>query len=161
MTSDTAQGRNNRMPAPRPALRGLAVLTTLATLVGCGGDEDDSRPEQRPSTTVSGEQRGILDTVDALQTASRNGDGEAICDDVFTPQLVQSIESAAKRSCGEEVREQLFTPNAEISLQRDIMVSGNQATATIREQNGNVSKLFLVKQGGQWRIDRLEPQNGP
>ena len=34
---------------------------------------------------------------------------------------------------------------------------GSNATATVKEANGNVSKVFLVKQGGQWRIRSVTP----
>lgn len=96
--------------------------------------------------------------MDALQTANRKGDGRTICGKLFTPQLVKTVEKAAKRSCPTEVRKRLFAPDAEMSVSRDVKVVGNQSTAVIREQNGNVSKLTLVKQSGQWRIDRVTPQ---
>jgi hypothetical protein len=103
----------------------------------------------------------VLGTVDALQRASRQGDGRAICTQVFTRQLVRSIESAAKRSCAKEVRARVFSPRAAFSVGRHIAVTGNRGSAVIRDQAGNVSKLFLVKQGGRWRIDRVQPQKAP
>jgi hypothetical protein len=134
----------------------LAVVTAVAALAGCGGSDKDSPPAQKPqSATVSGSQRGILTTVDALQTASRKGDGRTICAELFTPQLVKSVEAAAKRSCAKEVRQRLFTPDAEISVGRDIKVSGDRGTAVVLEQNGNVSTLSMLKQSSQWRIDRV------
>jgi hypothetical protein len=142
---------------PIPIALPLTVALGAAT-AGCGKDDTpSSHPQARPS--ISGAQRGILETVDALQTASRKGDGQAICGDIFTPKLVRSVEAAAKRSCAREVREQLFSPHAEISVSRDIQVSGDQATAVIREQNGRVSKLFMVRRDGRWRIDRVVPQS--
>ena len=100
----------------------------------------------KPVQAVSGSERGILATVDALQTASRKGDGRTICGDLFTPQLVKSVEAAAKRSCAKEVRKRLFAPDAEISVGRDIKVTGDRGTAVVREQNGNVSTLSLLRQ---------------
>ena len=45
-----------------------------------------------------------------------------------------------------------------------IMVTGNvdvpnaaNATATIKEANGNTSTVFLVKQSGRWRIRSVQP----
>ena len=75
--------------------------------------------------------------------------------DLFTPELVKSVEATAKRSCAKEVRKRLFAPDAEISVGRDIKVTGDNATVVVREQNGNVSKLALVRQSAQWRIDRV------
>ena len=137
------------------AVPSLAVVTTVAALAGCGSSEKQSPSVQKPSQPVSGSERGILATVDALQTASRKGDGRGICGHLFTPQLVKSVEAAAKRSCAIEVRKRLFTPDAAISVGRDIKVTGDRGTAVVREQNGNVSKLSLVRQSAQWRIDRV------
>jgi hypothetical protein len=52
----------------------------------------------------------------------------------------------------------LFAPDAEISVSRDIEIAGRRGTATVQEQNGNVSELSFVKQDAQWRIDRVTPQ---
>ena len=134
----------------------IALPLISALLAGCGDDEPATPGQASPS--VSGGQRGVLETIDALQTASRKGDGETICGDIFTAKLVRSVEAAAKRSCAEEVREQLFSPKAEISVSRDIKVNGGEATATVREQNGRVSKLFLVKHDGRWQVDRVVPR---
>lgn len=129
------------------ALSGLCVA---AFLPGCGGSDDD-----KTSGAVQGDQRGILATVDMLQTASHAGDGRKICSTVFTKTLVRSIEKAARRSCAAEVKENLFKPGESISADRNITVKGNAGTAVIREQNGNVSTLHLVKQADAWRIDRV------
>lgn len=144
------------MRRPR-AIPSLAAAIAVAALAGCGDSGKDAPPAQTPSSAVPGSERGILATVDALQTASRKGDGRTICSKLFTPALVRSVEAAAKRSCAREVRKRLFTPDAAISVGRDIKVSGNRGTAVVREQNGNVSTLSLLKQSGQWRIDRVTP----
>jgi hypothetical protein len=135
----------------------LAVVAAVAALAGCGGSDKDTPSAQKSPQAVSGSERGILATVDALQTASRKGDGRMICGDLFTAQLVKSVEAASKRSCAKEVRKRLFTPDAEISVGRDITVKGDRGTAVVREQNGNVSTLSLLKQSSQWRIDRVAP----
>jgi hypothetical protein len=135
------------------------VLSAIAFAVpGCGGSDEETSTRDKAPAAASGDQRGILGTIDALQTASRNGDGEGICTEIFTVQLVRSIETTAKRSCVKEVTATLLSPNAEISVGRDIAITGKRATATILEQNSNVSKLFLLKQDGEWRIDRVVAQ---
>ena len=140
------------------AIRGLAVVTAVVALAGCGSSDKASPPAPTPAPAISGSARGILATVDALQTASRKGDGRAVCVDLFTPQLVKSVEAAAKRSCAKEVRKRMFAPDAEISVGRDIKVTGDRGTAVVREQNGNISKLSLVRQSAQWRIDGVTPE---
>jgi len=132
------------------------VIAGVIALAGCGGDEKE--PSAQKPATVSGDQRSILATIDTLQTASREGDGDQVCDDVFTPELTKSIEEAAEQSCAKEVRQRLFAPDAEISVSRDIKVAGRRGTAVVQEQNGNVSELSFVKQDARWRIDRVTPQ---
>jgi hypothetical protein len=132
----------------------LAGLFVAAALPGCGGSDDE-----KTTGAVQDDQRGILTTVDVLQTSSRAGDGAKICSSVFTASLVRSIEKASKRACAVEVKENLFTPGESISAGRDIAVKGDAGTADIREQNGNVSTLHLVKQAGVWRINRVTPQS--
>src|SRR5215210_7256938 len=137
----------------------LALLTTVAALAGCGGSSDEPSSAPKPSAAVSGEQRTILATVDALQVASRKGDGEGVCADLFTPALVKSVEASAKRSCAKEVRQRMFSRDAAISVSRNIEVAGNRGTAIVHEQNGNVSKLSMIKYNAHWRIDRVTAQN--
>ena len=140
------------------AMRGLAVVAALGALAGCGGSDKASTSAPKPAKAITGSERGILATVDALQAASRKGDGRAVCVDLFTPQLVKSVEASAKRSCAKEVRKEMFAPDAEISVGRDIKVIGDRGTAVVREQNGNISKLSLVRQSAEWRIDGVTPE---
>lgn len=139
------------------AVPSLAVVIAVAALAGCGGSGEPSPSVQKPSHPVSGDERGILATVDALQAASRKGDGRTVCGDLFTPQLVRSIEASAKRSCAKEVGKRLFAPDTAISVGKDIKVTADRGMAVIRESNGNFSTLFLVKRNARWRIDRVTP----
>jgi hypothetical protein len=137
----------------------LALAATVATFAGCGSHSDESRSAQKPAAAVVGDQRAILATVDALQVASRRGDGASVCADLFTPGLVKAVEAGAKRTCATEVRQRLFSADAAISVGRNIAVVGDRGTAVVREKNGNVSKLFLIKHNARWRIDRVTAQN--
>jgi hypothetical protein len=138
----------------RPPKIALAGLFVAAALPGCGGSDD-----KQTTGAVPDDQRGILATIDVLQTASRAGDGGKICSSVFTTSLVRSVEKASKRTCAAEVKANLFTPGESISVARNITVKGDAGTATIREQNGDVSAVHLVKQAGGWRIDRVTPRS--
>jgi hypothetical protein len=137
----------------RPLTTALAGLLVAALLPGCGGSDDTST-----TASVRDDQRGILATVDALQTASHAGDGAKVCSTVFTESLVRSIEEASGRGCATEVKKNLFKPEESISVARNITVRGDTAIAVIREQNGTFSTLHVVRQGGTWRIDRVTPQ---
>jgi hypothetical protein len=127
-------------------------LVAAAALGACGGDDDDEG-----QATVPAQQRAILSTIEDLQAASRRGDAARICDDIFTETLAASIRRASKHSCAAEVRETLVSPDARISVARGIRVKGSRATATVREQNGDTSRVSLVKDGDVWRIERIRP----
>ena len=142
------------------SVRYVALVTAVAAFAGCGGSEPTTPAATKPASPITGSERGVLATVDALQSASRKGDGRAVCVDLFTPQLVKSVEASAKRSCAKEVRQRMFAPDAAISVGRDIKVAGDRGSVVVREQNGNVSKLSLVRQSAQWRIDSVTPENG-
>ena len=143
------------------AVPGLVAVIAAASLAGCGSGHP-SPSVQKPSAStpahpVSQDERGILATVDALQTASRKGDGRTICGELFTPRLVRSVEASSTRSCAKEVRQRLFAPDTTISVDNDIKVTADRGTAVIRESSGNVSSLWLVKRNAQWRIYRVTP----
>ena len=91
------------------------ALAAAAALGGCGGSSDE------PSTsTISDDQRAILGTVDALQTASRRNDAARICNQIFTAALARSIGNASTHSCKAEVRDTLTSPDARLSVQRKV-----------------------------------------
>jgi hypothetical protein len=96
--------------------------------------------------------------VSDLQAASRDGDGARICNQIFTAKLADSVTSASKTgSCAKEVKQNLFSPKTRIVVQNVQVANPANATATVKEENGKVSKVFLVKQGGEWRIRSVRP----
>ena len=149
--------RVNTTTTPR-LCAGAAALSAALFLGGCGGSGEP--PTASKASPVQGDQRAILDTDDALNTAGRQGDGGKVCDQLFTAGLKRSVEVSAGRGCAAEVKRSLAAPDEEISLQRDVEIAGSRASAVIREQNGNVSTLHLVKQGGRWRIAAVSPRRG-
>ena len=151
------------MEAPRAKVGTVQTLTVLlaalafAVALGCGSDHDQPAPDEQKVPAVSGEQRAILSTIDALQTASRRGDARKICSEVFTDRLAKSIPDPPNRSCETEVRETLASPDTQLSVGRQIDIRGSRATVTVLDQDGRTSRLFLVKASDRWRIDRIEP----
>jgi hypothetical protein len=134
------------------------AAAALVALAGCGGSDESSEPTPQPTPAVQADHRGILATIDRLQAAGRSGDGDAICGEVFTRRLAGSVAGAAGRPCAAEVRRTLSSPDLAISLERDVQVTGTRATAVIREQNGDVSALTLVREDDGWRVDRITPR---
>lgn len=133
------------------------ALVVAAAVAGCGGSDDDAEEEQEPPQ-ISGDQRGILGTIDSLESASRSGDADQICEEIFTESLARSIRRASGHSCQAEVRDTLMSPGAQFSVSRKIEINGPRATATIRERDGDLSIVRLVKEGGSWRIEGVTPK---
>jgi hypothetical protein len=103
--------------------------------------------------TGNSDRDAVAQVMSDLQTASREGDGERICNQIFTPKLSNSVtRSSASGSCATEVKAKLFSPDAKIEVQHIDVPDESNATATVKEANGNVSTVFLVKQSGRWRI---------
>jgi hypothetical protein len=124
-----------------------AVMCTVTALVGCGGGKTEQ-------TTPTGQVRAAVTRVLAdLQSASRAGDGRHICNGIFTVKLADSItRSSASGSCEKEVRRNLFSPATRITVRRVQVTDAANASAIVAEQNGNTSKVLLIKQAGEWRI---------
>jgi hypothetical protein len=125
----------------------LLALVAVAPLGGCFGGDDDSSDRDAVDQVLSD-----------LQTASQDGDGTRICDEIFTPKLAALVSRSSKSGeCATEVKAKLFSPNAKIAVENIDVPDESNATATVKEANGNVSKVFLVKQDGQWRIRSVTP----
>lgn len=143
----------------RQGLTGLTAAAAVATTValsGCGGGSSGDNPAGDTSSK-SDDSTAVKQVMSDLQAASRAGDGKRICAQIFTPKLADSVtESAASGSCAKEVKKKLFSPEAEIAVQNVDVPNPSNATATIKEGNGNTSTVFLVKQSGRWRIRSVQ-----
>ena len=131
-----------------------AVVVGVATAAGgCGGGDDEKPPP--PADT---ERAAVVCLLAALQAASRAGDGDRICNGIFTVRLANSITRSSKSgSCAKEVRRNLFSRRTRFSVKRVAFTDASDATAIVTEQNGNTSKVFLIKQAGRWRIRGVRP----
>ena len=110
------------------------------------------------SENGSSDQDAVEQVMADLQTASREGDGERICNQIFTPKLSNSVtKSSTSGSCATEVEAKLFSPETKIEIQNIEVPDEANATATVKEANGNTSTVFLVKQSGRWRIRSVTP----
>lgn len=126
----------------------LAVLAVMA-VAGCGGDDSDSG---------ASDSKAVATVMSSLNSASRAGDGSRICTELFTPKLANSVStSSTSGDCATEVKSKLFSPDAKISVESIDVPDESNATATVKEANGNTSRVYLVKQGGEWRIRSVVP----
>ncbi len=129
----------------------LGLFAALAVIFAACGEET------KPSPEISPQQRGVLEIVDRLQTASRKGDGEQICSKIFTRQLAGSIEVRAKTSCAKEVDSKLFPPKTVLAVGQDVRFpEDGRAVATVIDQDNSRSTLFLTKDAGEWRIEKIK-----
>ena len=125
----------------------MVALFAVAPLGGCFGGGDDSSDRDAVDQVMSD-----------LETASQQGDGGRICDEIFTPKLAALVSKSSKSGkCATEVKAKLFSPKAKIDVEQIDVPDGSSATATVKEANGNVSRIFLVKQSGEWRIRSVTP----
>lgn len=141
----------------RTRLGGVVLAAVVAAaLAGCGGSSGDKKATGNTSTKAQDE-TAVKQVLADLQTASREGDGTRICTQIFTPKLADSVTKSAKSgSCAKEVRHKLFSRKARITVENVDVPNTANATATIKEANGNVSNVFLVKQSGRWRIRSVQ-----
>jgi hypothetical protein len=143
----------------RARMSGLAAAAVVAAaLAGCGGGSSgDQKPAGDTSSKVDNG-AAVKQVISDLQAASRAGDGQRICTQIFTPKLADSVTTSARSgSCAKEVKKKLFSPKSLITLQNVDVPNAANATATIKEANGNTSTVFLVKQSGRWRIRSVQP----
>jgi hypothetical protein len=130
-------------------LLALAATAFVLVLAGCG---DDSK------SSGTSDMKAVAKVMSQLNTASRSGDGERICSALFTPKLAKSVStSSSSGECAAEVKAKLFSPQAKISVQTIDVPDEVNASAKVKEANGNTSTIFLVKQSGEWRIRSVAP----
>jgi hypothetical protein len=125
----------------------LVAVVAAVVLVTRGGDEGGS------SDAIA-----VRQVLTDLESASREGDGERICNQIFTPKLANLVTSSSPSgSCATEVKSKLFSPDAQIEVQSVSVTDESNATAIVKEANGNTSTVFLVRQSGVWRIRSVTP----
>jgi hypothetical protein len=132
---------------------GAAILLAAVVAIGAfavvrGGAEGAN--EKR----FEGEEGDVAAVVDRLQEYARDGDGAGICSEVMTAQLARFIATSFDTSCAARVNEQLGAPGTTITVER-LRVDGPLASATVSEQNRNVTGMAFVKRDGEWRISRI------
>jgi hypothetical protein len=145
-----------RIRTGRRLLTGVVVSLSvgIVSLAGCGGGSEDASPK---SDAKAADETSIRNVLGELQEASKAGEGRRICNEIFTPKLADSVTNSSKSgSCAKEVKRQLFSPTARLTVEAVTVNDPANATATIKEANGNRSTVFFVKQSGRWRIRSVQ-----
>jgi ketosteroid isomerase-like protein len=132
------------VPAFRPVLLSAGAVCVLA---GCG-----SSPADQVRSTL----RGFADA-----TAKR--DYQALCDDYFSPALVDQVEQAGL-PCEAAIRPEISATKSPKLKVQSVKVTGDKALAQIHTSAANQppsdDTIQLVKVKGHWRIASLA-ETGP
>ena len=128
----------------------LVGIQATALAVGCGGDDDPESNADR----YEGTEREVAALIDEFAEAGRDGDGERVCEEVFTTALARNVAREADQPCPDEVEENL--PEGEYELTVDsIEVKNDAATVHVTDESDNESLLTLVNDNGEWRVLRV------
>lgn len=131
----------------------VAALSAGALMVACGDDDDDVNSN---ADDYSGQEAEVAQLVDDFANAGRDGDGDRVCDEIFSDELAKSVERAAGQSCPSEVEDNLR--EGEYELQVDTLeVNGDTATVAATDQEDRKSVFHIEKVGSEWRITRVTP----
>jgi hypothetical protein len=125
---------------------GIAAAALVA-LGGCGGGNGAN------ADRFFGPKQDVARVVDRLQAAARAGDASRICAQLFTPRLAREL-GRGGAPCAQRVRQTLVRKDETITV-RTIDVRGDAAAASVREQNGNSTRLTFQRVGGVWRVDAI------
>jgi ketosteroid isomerase-like protein len=130
---------------PARVMLPLALVAALAT--ACGGESQEEE---------------VRATLDRFATATAGKDFQTICDDIFSPRLVDQFsqtipcELALSRSSLNDAEK----PTLRVLR---VSVDGDKATARVRtaaeNQPASEDDLGLVRENGEWRIISLTSES--
>lgn len=133
---------------PRALCPALLALVLALGLAGCGAEQTSTVAD------FEGEQRGVAQAVEDLQTASQEGDAARICSRLLSQELVDRL-SAGGLNCTAEIDKALLDADEyELDVKR-IEVRGATATAQVEDGKGRTHRIGFVRERGGWRADAL------
>jgi hypothetical protein len=130
----------------------LLAISAAAVAIGCGGDDDVNNN----AGDYDGTDAEVATLVDEFGEAGRDGDGDKICEEIFTEELAGNVEEAAEQSCPSEVQENLPEGDYEVTID-SLEVDGDTATVSVSDQDDNESVLHVEKIDDDWRVARVTP----
>jgi hypothetical protein len=135
----------------RMIIPSLFVLAALAAgLVHlAGGDAGNS-------SRFSGESKRVAQVVDRLAEASRDGDGDRVCNDLFTANLRISVTRASGASCAEQVTKSIGSQDAAFDI-RTVRTKGPSARVVVLDDQRRASAVYLQRSKSGWRIAAVSP----
>jgi hypothetical protein len=115
----------------KPVFALALMLAVPFGLTACGGDDKSDEEQVR----------------DVISLA--NSQDEEVCDKL-TDKYMKDVIGGDKSDCEKQVKQ---TPKDAVDIQR-VTVRGDKATVTAKVQ-GDSGEIFLVKDGGDWKLDDI------
>jgi Domain of unknown function (DUF4190) len=109
--------------------------------------------ETNNADDFSGEKKEVARTIDDVEDAFSDHDGERACDDLFTPSFKALLSSGGK-SCAEVVEEgDDGRIQAEIDVEDIVLVGSDRALARVEE--GDTPEVWTMVKSDRWRVDQI------
>jgi hypothetical protein len=128
----------------------LLAVSAAFVAIGCGGDDDVNNN----ADNYDGTDAEVASLVDDFANAARDGDGEQVCEEIFTEELAKNIEKASGQSCASEVGDNLPEDEYEVTID-SLEVDDDTATVGVTDQADNESVLHIQRLDGDWRVARV------
>jgi hypothetical protein len=128
----------------RPISALLAVLALA--LAGCGAG-------QTPSEDFSGAEADVAEVVEELQQAAQEDEVSRICSDILSAGLARRLGDDCQKTVEAAIDDtDVFEVTAE-----SVRITGDRARVRVETGRDGERKeqLELVREGGDWRIDRF------
>jgi hypothetical protein len=155
--------RRPRSPSATPyasatarTLGALAAALLIAVFLAACRDKDDRSSLDSPAG-LHGQGREVAAVIGDYEQAFHRGDAMRLCREL----LLRGTSPLECRRAMRQLAGQPFYRHVQIDVRR-VNVHGARATARVLLRSGNhreSTTYSLVKRGGRWRIDALEPQN--
>jgi hypothetical protein len=138
----------------------LFVVAALAaaTLGACGGGSSETTQPPRPAP-ISKRQGEIFRTLDEVQTGvATPAAARQVCRRRFTERFVRSVQASSKASCADRLQANAIPPKRPLAIEAgSIRVGETRASAVVRGGDGSTVRVFFVRRGHGWSIDRVAP----
>jgi hypothetical protein len=127
----------------------ITLAVAALALAGCTAQTQTSAGD------FQGAERDVAAVVDDISGAARSGDADKLCNDIFTKELADRFKAGAS-TCIDQVQDAMRDSNDfDIEVQ-DVTVTGDTATARVRQPDENRSGTFTFQRvGSGWRASGI------
>jgi hypothetical protein len=127
---------------------GAVLVVMIATTAGCGGGGSDT-PKGRTGPNTE----GVLLTV---LNYGRASSAKEVCP-LLSADFRKRTGGGDPSKCGTLGQKSLCPCQSQSLATNSISVEGDTATSSVTRQNGTTLKITLVREGADWKIDRIDP----